>query len=106
MSKKTVKIGDITIGNNNKIAVQSMTNTLTSDARATAEQINRLAAAGCDIVRFAVPDMAAAEAVKYIKENTDIPLVADIHFDYRRAQMYGKRDRQDKDQSREHRRRG
>ena len=85
MSKKTVKIGDITIGNNNKIAVQSMTNTLTSDARATAEQINRLAAAGCDIVRFAVPDMAAAEAVKYIKENTDIPLVADIHFDYRLA---------------------
>ena len=85
MSKKTVKIGDITIGNNNKIAVQSMTNTLASDARATAEQINRLAAAGCDIVRFAVPDMAAAEAVKYIKENTDIPLVADIHFDYRLA---------------------
>lgn len=85
MSKKTVKIGDITIGNNNKIAVQSMTNTLASDARATAEQINRLAAAGCDIVRFAAPDMAAAEAVKYIKENTDIPLVADIHFDYRLA---------------------
>ena len=82
---KQVKIGNITIGGNNPIAIQSMTNTKTSDMEATLAQIKSLSAAGCDIVRFTVNDMAAAEAIPYYVENTSIPLVADIHFDYRLA---------------------
>ena len=82
---KQVKIGNITIGGNNPIAIQSMTNTKTSDREATLAQIKSLSAAGCDIVRFTVNDMAAAEAIPYYVENTSIPLVADIHFDYRLA---------------------
>ena len=62
-----------------------MTNTRTDDVSATAEQIKRLAAAGCEIVRVAVPDLAAARAVGAIRERSPIPLVADIHFDYRLA---------------------
>lgn len=82
---KEIKIGSIAIGGNNPIAIQSMTNTLTSDKEATLKQIKSLASVGCDIVRFTVNDMAAAEAIPYYVENTNIPLVADIHFDYRLA---------------------
>ncbi len=86
--KRTVpiRIGRVTVGGNAPVAVQSMTNTKTSDVAATVAQIGRLTAAGCDIVRLAVPDMAAAEALAAIKERVgDVPLVADIHFDYRLA---------------------
>ena len=82
---KVVKIGDSIIGGKNPILIQSMTNTKTEDVKATVEQINRLAAAGCDIIRCAVPTMEAAEALTEIKKQIAIPLVADIHFDYRLA---------------------
>lgn len=85
--KKTrlVKIGDVAIGGESPIAIQSMTNTDTRDIEATTAQINRLEAAGCEIVRVAVPDEAAAMALTEIKRGINIPLVADIHFDYRLA---------------------
>lgn len=82
---KTVQIGNRIIGGGNPILIQSMTNTKTEDVKATTEQINRLAAAGCDIIRCAVPTMEAAHALKEIKKEIQIPLVADIHFDYRLA---------------------
>ncbi len=82
---KVVKIGDRIIGGKNPILIQSMTNTKTEDVKATVEQINRMAAAGCDIIRCAVPTMEAAEALTEIKKQIAIPLVADIHFDYRLA---------------------
>lgn len=82
---KVVKIGDRIIGGKNPILIQSMTNTKTENVKATVEQINRLAAAGCDIIRCAVPTMEAAEALTEIKKQIAIPLVADIHFDYRLA---------------------
>ena len=82
---KSVKIGDVIIGNGNNIAIQSMTNVDTSNAEAAINQVNRLAEAGCDIVRLAVPDEAAAIAMEKIIENTSVPLVADIHFDYKLA---------------------
>ena len=82
---KVVKIGDRIIGGKNPILIQAMTNTKTEDVKATVEQINRLAAAGCDIIRCAVPTMEAAEALTEIKKQIAIPLVADIHFDYRLA---------------------
>ena len=82
---KVVKIGNRIIGGKNPILIQSMTNTKTEDVKATVEQINRLAAAGCDIIRCAVPTMEAAEALTEIKKQIAIPLVADIHFDYRLA---------------------
>lgn len=80
-----VKIGNIVIGDGEKIAVQSMTNTETKDVNATVRQIDELTDAGCDIVRVTVNDMDAADAVKEIKKRIKIPLVADIHFDYRLA---------------------
>lgn len=85
--KKTrvVKIGDVPIGGNNPIAIQSMCNTKTSDVEATVKQILALEKEGCEIIRVAVPDMAAAEAISEIKKQIHIPLVADIHFDYRLA---------------------
>ncbi|MBE7012011.1 MAG: flavodoxin-dependent (E)-4-hydroxy-3-methylbut-2-enyl-diphosphate synthase [Ruminococcaceae bacterium] len=82
-----ISIGNIKIGQGEKIAIQSMTNVIASDTEKTIRQINELAAAGCDIVRFAVPDEECAKAVSTIKEKTNIPLVADIHFDYRLALM-------------------
>ena len=82
---KTVKIGDRVIGGGNPILIQSMTNTKTEDVAATVAQINGLTAAGCDIIRCAVPTMEAAQALKEIKKQISIPLVADIHFDYRLA---------------------
>ena len=85
--KKTrrIHIGAVPIGGGAPIAVQSMTNTRTADAAATVAQIKALAAAGCDIVRLAVPDMAAAKTLGEIVRAVDVPLVADIHFDYRLA---------------------
>jgi (E)-4-hydroxy-3-methylbut-2-enyl-diphosphate synthase len=82
---KKVLCRNVEIGGFAPITVQSMTNTKTSDAKATIAQIHKLEKVGCDIVRIAIPDMEAAEAIKEIKENTNIPLVADIHFDYRLA---------------------
>lgn len=82
---KEIKIGNIYIGGNNPIAIQSMTNTKTADREATLAQIKSLSAAGCDVIRFTVNDMSAAEAIPYYVENTSVPLVADIHFDYRLA---------------------
>ncbi len=83
--KREVNIGGVKIGGNNPIAVQSMTNTDTCDVKATTEQILRLEEAGCEIIRCAVPDMEAAEAIGAIRKNIHIPLVVDIHFDYRLA---------------------
>lgn len=82
---RVVKIGNILIGGDNPIAIQSMCNTKTSDVDATVKQILELEAAGCEIIRVAVPDMKAAEAIAEIKKQIHIPLVADIHFDYRLA---------------------
>ena len=80
-----VRIGDAVIGGGNPILIQSMTNTKTQDAAATIAQIKRLEEAGCEIIRCTVPDMEAARAIAAIKKETTIPLVADIHFDYRMA---------------------
>jgi len=82
---KVVRIGNRVIGGGNPILIQSMTNTKTEDVENTVEQINRMAKAGCDIIRCAVPNMEAAKALKEIKKQITIPLVADIHFDYRLA---------------------
>ncbi len=82
---KVVRIGDRVIGGGNPILIQSMTNTKTDDVAATVAQIQRLAAAGCDIIRCTVPDLAAARAIAEIKKQTAIPLGADIHFDYKMA---------------------
>lgn len=82
---KKISVGSVAVGGGESVSVQSMCNTKTHDADATAAQINALAAAGAQIVRVAVPDMAAAEAISEIKERTSVPLVADIHFDYRLA---------------------
>jgi len=82
---KKIKIGNIYIGGDSLIAVQSMTSTDTRDVEATVNQILQLEKVGCDIVRCAVPDMLAAEAIKDIVKRIHIPLVADIHFDYRLA---------------------
>ncbi len=82
---KQVWVGDVAIGGGAAISIQSMTTTDTRDVAATIEQIRALQARGCEIVRVAVPDMTAAEALSDIKKNITIPLVADIHFDYRLA---------------------
>lgn len=82
---KVITIGDRVIGGGNPILIQSMTNTRTEDVQATVEQIKRLEAAGCEIIRCTVPTEEAAKAVKEIKKQITIPLVADIHFDYRMA---------------------
>lgn len=82
---KTVKIGDRVIGGGNPILIQSMTNTKTENVAATVAQIQKLTACGCDIIRCAVPTMEAAEALGEIKKQVEIPVVADIHFDYRLA---------------------
>lgn len=82
---RVVQIGDRKIGGGNPILIQSMTNTRTQDVPATVEQILRLERAGCEIIRCTVPDMEAAKAISEIKKQIHIPLVADIHFDYRMA---------------------
>jgi (E)-4-hydroxy-3-methylbut-2-enyl-diphosphate synthase len=80
-----IKVGGVAIGGGAPVTIQSMTNTKTQDAAATVAQIKALAAAGCQIVRLAVPDMAAAEAIEKIRAESPIPIVADIHFDHRLA---------------------
>lgn len=82
---RKVRVGDIWVGGDSPIAVQSMTNTDTRDVEKTLAQIRALRTAGCDIIRLAVPDMAAAEALAAITRGVDMPMVADIHFDYRLA---------------------
>ena len=85
MHTKVIQIGDRKIGGGNPIAIQSMTNTKTEDVKATVEQILRLERAGCEIIRCTVPTLEAAAAIREIKKQIHIPLVADIHFDYRLA---------------------
>lgn len=82
---KEINIGKTVIGGGNPIAIQSMCNTKTNDVESTVNQINRLTEAGCEIIRVAVPDMSAAKAIGEIKKHISIPIVADIHFDYRLA---------------------
>lgn len=82
---KTIQIGDRVIGGGNPILIQSMTNTRTEDVKETVKQIHRLEEAGCDIIRCTVPTKEAAQAIAEIKKQIQIPLVADIHFDYRMA---------------------
>lgn len=78
-------VGDVAVGKGAPVSVQSMTNTKTDDVDATVRQIQRLTRAGCEIIRVAVPDESAAQAISRIKPAIDVPLVADIHFDYRLA---------------------
>ena len=83
--KKSVQVGNITIGGGAPVSIQSMCNTKTADVKASLEQIRRLEEAGCEIIRLTVPDMESAAALKEIKQKAPIPVVADIHFDYRLA---------------------
>jgi len=85
MTRRPIKIGKVQIGGGAPVVVQSMTNTNTSDVQATVSQIHRLTDAGCEIVRVAVPNLEAVGALSEIKKRISIPLVADIHFDYRLA---------------------
>ncbi len=82
---KQIMVGNVPVGGGAPVSIQSMCNTRTDDVAATVRQIHALQSAGCQIVRVAVPDMAAAHAIGAIKEQIDIPLVADIHFDYKLA---------------------
>lgn len=82
---RKVKVGSVYVGGDSNISIQSMTNTDTRDAKKTLEQIKELYVAGCEIIRCAVPDMKSADSLKEICENSPIPVVADIHFDYRLA---------------------
>ena len=82
---KQIRVGDVLVGGGAPVSIQSMTNTRTDDVEATLRQIRALACAGCEIVRVAVPDMAAARAVGRIKEESSLPVVVDIHFDYKLA---------------------
>ena len=82
---KRLMVGTVAVGGGAPVSIQSMTNTRTDDVEATLRQIRELAAAGCEIIRVAVPDMAAAKAVGKIKEQCPLPLVVDIHFDYKLA---------------------
>ena len=82
---KVINVGNIKIGGDNPITVQTMTNTLTTDHKATIEQINKVTEAGADIVRVSCPDIKSTESLKTIIKNVDVPIVADIHFHYKRA---------------------
>ena len=82
---RAIKVGNLTIGGNDEVVIQSMTNTKTKDIEATVKQINELANTGCQLVRLAVLNMDDALAIKEIKNRVNVPLVADIHFDYRLA---------------------
>ena len=82
---KEIKVGNISVGGNSVISVQSMTNTLTTDVKSTINQINSLADAGADIVRVSCPDESSTQALKKITKNVSVPIVADIHFHYKRA---------------------
>lgn len=82
---RTIKLGNVLIGGNNPISIQSMTNTDTRDASKTIEQIRKLENSGCEIIRIAVPDLEAAKNISHIKKAISIPLIADIHFDHKLA---------------------
>ena len=82
---KVINVGDVKVGGNNPISIQSMTNTLTSDIQATIKQINEIHEEGADIVRVSCPDKESALALKKITKNVSLPIVADIHFHYKRA---------------------
>ncbi len=82
---KEINVGKIKVGGNNPITVQTMTNTLTTDHKSTIEQINKVTEAGADIVRVSCPDSKSTESLKTIIKNVDVPIVADIHFHYKRA---------------------
>ena len=82
---KQIKVGNVLIGGNNKVIIQSMTNTKTKNVSDTVNQINKLKSLGCEIVRLAVLDIEDAKAIKEIKSKVNIPLVADIHYDYKLA---------------------
>jgi len=82
---RQINIGGVKVGGGSPVVVQSMTNTPTQDVVVTVKQIERLANAGCELVRLAVPDMEAAFALKEIKSRVSIPIIADIHFDYKLA---------------------
>ena len=82
---KVIKVGNVNVGGDNPISVQSMTNTLTTDIRATIRQINEIQNEGADLVRVSCPDESSSKALKEITRNVDIPVIADIHFHYKRA---------------------
>ena len=88
---KKVNVGTLEIGGNNKIIIQSMTNTKTKNIKATVNQILALEKVGCELVRVAILDVEDAQAIKEIKDNINIPIVADIHFDYKLALLAIKR---------------
>ena len=87
MTKKLM-VGNVAVGGGAPVSIQSMCNTKTDDVAATVAQIKKLEAAGCEIIRVAIPDQAAAEAVDKIKEQISIPLIADIHFNYKYCLLY------------------
>ena len=82
---KEIKVGKVSVGGNNPISVQSMTNTLTTDIKATIKQINEIHGEGADIVRVSCPDEDSTKALKEIIKHVDVPIVADIHYHYKRA---------------------
>ena len=82
---KTINLGNVKIGGDNPISVQSMTNTLTTDVKATIKQINEIQNEGADLVRVSCPDEASSKALREIVRNVDVPIIADIHFHYKRA---------------------
>ena len=82
---KVINVGNVKIGGDNPISVQSMTNTLTTDVKATIKQIQEIQTEGADLVRVSCPDEASSKAIKEIKKHVDIPIIADIHFHYKRA---------------------
>ena len=82
---KVINVGNVKVGGNNSISVQSMTNTLTTDIKSTIKQINEIQNEGADLVRVSCPDEASSKALKEITKNVDIPIIADIHFHYQRA---------------------
>ena len=82
---KVINVGNVKIGGDNPISVQSMTNTLTTDIKSTIKQINEIQNEGADLVRVSCPDEASTKALKEIIKHVDIPVIADIHFHYKRA---------------------
>ena len=82
---REINVGKVKVGGENPISVQSMTNTLTTDIKATINQINQISSEGADIVRVSCPDESSSKALKEITKNVDVPIVADIHFHYKRA---------------------
>ena len=82
---KEIRVGNVKVGGNNPITVQTMTNTLTTDHKSTIEQIHKVTEAGADIVRVSCPDSKSTESLKTIIKHVDVPIVADIHFHYKRA---------------------